>query len=376
MTSGGCSAGGGVGASVGVGGVGVGVDIGPPLPPLPWIGVGSGVFVAVGVGVGVRVGVAVGATVGTGVGVAVGNGVDVAVGAGIGVTVGLAGGVGVGVGSGNDVGVAAGLTVEVGEGIAVSLGATVAVAVLMDRAATTAVDTPGGGIIVTVIGVGVAAEIGVASALAGGSAVDRADVGEGVDVPKEGAGVVSACAVMQAVVSIAIAPTTMIALNRFVSLCHISRGNPSAFATLTGQYLLLRVIRLHTFQNNTHGAEIPDFWVGKWCGMLNPIASPACRSAKSSPLSQRLTKVCDMAIRGFQCKPQTSPHVVWDLHSNCWDEVWRAAEHVVALFEITYPRRRGSRAGLDRVKQICSHYSVTPSSRSRFSPCGPRSTPR
>lgn len=179
--------------------------------------------------------------VGTGVGVAVGNSVDIAVGTGVivgagaGVAVGVAEGVGVGVGSGDDVavaaGVAAGVAVEVGEGMAVSVGATAGVAVLVTRAATTTVDTPGGGV-VTAIGVDALPETGVPSKLAGGSAVGAADVGEGVGIPGEGVDVGSACTVTQAVASIAIAPTRMIDLIRFVSLCHISRGYPSAFAAL------------------------------------------------------------------------------------------------------------------------------------------------
>ena len=131
-------------------------------------------------------------------------------------------------GSGNDVGVAAGSAVEVGEGIGVSTEPTTGVAVLVIRAATTAEDPPGG-VPVTVIGTGVFPEAGVASRLAGGSAVGASDVGEGVGIPGEGVAVGS---VTQAIVSAAIAPTKMIALMRFFSLCHIIRGCPFANAAL------------------------------------------------------------------------------------------------------------------------------------------------
>ena len=115
----------------------------------------------------------------------------------------------------------------------VSTDPTAGVAVLVTRAATPAVDTPGG-VPVTVIGACVLPEIGVASELAGGSAVGASDVGS--DVGEEGGvgdGVVSVCTVTQAVVSAAIAPTKMIALIRFFSLCHIiSEAAPLANTAL------------------------------------------------------------------------------------------------------------------------------------------------
>ena len=167
----------------------------------------------------------------------------------------------------------------------VSADPAAGVGVLVIRDATT------GGVPVTVIGTGVFPEAGVASRLAGGSAVGASDVGEGVGIPGEGVTVGSACSVTQATVSATIAPTKTIALIRFVSLFHMIRG--------------------------------------------------------------RLFCLCHFDAAGI------SPGALFKhLHTR----ITRPAQNFVA--------------SLLACSVECSRYSVTPSSRSRFSPCGPRSTPR